>query len=86
MHKLFKTSFFSLLVIGDASGAILFFDKTIRILYWLREFSVAPIVSISFNKIPKFKEEGELAIYTGIPNCYSLQLYKCIMTIYSKTK
>lgn len=54
---------FSLLVVGDESGAILFFDRTIRILYWLKDFNLPPIVSISFNLM---KSEDTLATDTGM--------------------
>ncbi|XP_023309984.1 cilia- and flagella-associated protein 251-like [Anoplophora glabripennis] len=55
-------------VVGDASGSILFFDKTIKILYWFQTFALGPIVSISFNSMPKFKQEDLLSIYIVKPN------------------
>ncbi|KAJ8915077.1 hypothetical protein NQ315_014332 [Exocentrus adspersus] len=59
----------SSLVVGDAKGVILFFDKQVRLLYWLKnDYSLAPIVSISFNMIPKIKKQDDLAVYTAVPS------------------
>ncbi|CAH1119104.1 unnamed protein product [Phaedon cochleariae] len=42
------------LVIGDQRGYILFFDKRVRLLYWLCDFKLGPVKSITFNLGPKF--------------------------------
>ncbi|XP_050502067.1 cilia- and flagella-associated protein 251-like [Diabrotica virgifera virgifera] len=44
-----------LIVTGNARGEIYFFNKRVEILYWLRDFNLGAIVSISFNLNPKLK-------------------------------
>ncbi|XP_056636107.1 cilia- and flagella-associated protein 251-like [Diorhabda sublineata] len=42
------TSTEGLVITGDARGEIYFFNKRIEILYWIRDFNLGPIASISF--------------------------------------
>ncbi|KAG5886311.1 hypothetical protein JTB14_003464 [Gonioctena quinquepunctata] len=43
------------IVIGDARGYIYFFDRRMRILYWLCNFNLGSILAIDFSLFPKFK-------------------------------
>ncbi|XP_076253610.1 cilia- and flagella-associated protein 251-like [Rhynchophorus ferrugineus] len=44
------------LVIGDTKGHIYFFDKRIKILYWIRNMSLGAITDISFSLTPKIRK------------------------------
>lgn len=48
-----------LIVTADINGDIQFFDRKIRILYWLRNFNLGPILSISFSLVSQLEYEGE---------------------------
>lgn len=47
-----------LVVTADSEGVIQFFDRTIRIVYWLKDFNLGPIYSISFNLTSKMTKQG----------------------------
>lgn len=43
----------SILVVGDGRGHILFFDKNVKILFWIRNLSIGYITDIGFSITPK---------------------------------
>lgn len=48
-----------IIVTADCKGVIQFFDKKIRILYWLNDFNFGPVLSISFSLSSKFIFKGK---------------------------
>lgn len=53
MRVIGAAGLFRVLVIGDSRGHILFFDKRVRILYWIRSLGIGAITELSFPISPK---------------------------------
>ncbi|XP_074031479.1 cilia- and flagella-associated protein 251 isoform X3 [Leptinotarsa decemlineata] len=64
-----------LLVTGDTRGYIFFFDKRMRLLYWLCNFQLGPILSIDFSLVPKFKYQEADKYY--MPKTQDDQVFNC---------
>lgn len=54
--------FFRLYVTGDVDGYIKFYDRKLRILFWITDFKLNPIVTLDFHRYPRkhcYEDIGE---------------------------
>ncbi|XP_048519071.1 cilia- and flagella-associated protein 251 [Dendroctonus ponderosae] len=45
-----------ILVVGDSRGHVMFFDRNVRILFWIRNLSIGAITALSFSMCPRGHE------------------------------
>ncbi|CAG9864831.1 unnamed protein product [Phyllotreta striolata] len=54
-----------LIVVGDARGRIFFFNKRLMLMYWLTDFNLGAVESVSFNLIPRVKRKRSNLYYVA---------------------
>lgn len=66
---------YSLIVTGDISGRIKFYDSMVRILYWYQSFELKSIRSVSFDLDPRYYELRDPTDFdNGMPLLNKLKL------------